>query len=91
MQEKSIGEGDSPASEDFGYQRAVLAQVLAHHPSRLTYTELAREVCEDPDSFDQGDGIARAVRDLAASGLVRTEGTAVVPSRAALHFDRLGL
>ena len=81
--------GPSPANEDARDQRVVLTRVLALHPSHLTFPELASEVCEDPDSFKEGDALARAVRDLAAAGLLRMSGTYVVPTRAALHFDSL--
>jgi hypothetical protein len=51
--------------------------------------ELARELCEDAEDFAEGDALARAVRDLIAAGLLRMEGEAVVPTVAAIHFDRL--
>ncbi len=79
----------SPAGEDARYQRTVLTRILALHPSHLTFPELAAEVCEDPDDFKEGDALARAVRDLAISGLLRMNGSHVVPTRAALHFDAL--
>ncbi len=89
MQSKGIGVGDSPAADDLRDQRVVLTRVLALHPNRLTLPELAREVCEDPGDFTEGDALARAVRDLAAAGLLRMSGVHVVPTRAAIHFDRL--
>ena len=79
----------SPAEEDAKTERIVLMVVLAHHPTHLTMPELAAEVCEDPDDFAEGDALARAVRDLGAAGLVRMNGALVMPTRAALHFDRL--
>ena len=81
--------GPSPANEDARDQRAVLTRVLALHPTHLTLPELAREVCQDPDSFEEGDAVARAVRDLAVSGLLRMNGAVVMPTRAAVHFDSL--
>lgn len=77
----------SPCStehEDERAQRAVLSLVLAQHPAQLTICEIAREV-----AVDEGDGPERAVRDLVGVGLLRCEGAVVLPTRAALHFDRL--
>jgi hypothetical protein len=79
----------SPVGEGARYQRTVLTRVLALHPTHLTFPELAREVCKDPDSFKEGDALARAVRDLAVAGLLRMNGSHLVPTRAALHFDSL--
>ena len=79
----------SPADEDTKAERSVLMQVLAQHPTYRTMSELAAAVLEDPDDFAEGDALARAVRDLGAAGLVRMNGALVMPTRAALHFDRL--
>lgn len=79
----------SPARDDSRDQHAVLTRVLALHPTHLTLTELAREVCEDPESFEEGDAVARAVRDLAAAGLLHMNGALIAPTRAAVHFDAL--
>lgn len=62
-------------------QRAVLALILSEHPAQLTTGELSREV---------GTAVEQAVDDLAGFGLLRREGQSVLPTRAALHFDRLG-
>ncbi len=78
-----------PAKDDAHHQRVVLTRVLVLHPTHLTLPELAHEVCEDPEDFSEGDALARAVRDLAAAGLMRMSGIYVVPTRAALHFDSL--
>jgi hypothetical protein len=79
----------SNETQDARDQRVVLTRVLALHPSHLSLPELAAEVCEDPSDFTEGDALARAVRDLAAAGLVRMNGIVVMPTRAALHFDSL--
>lgn len=68
--------------EDQYTQRAVLALVLHEHPALLTLGDLAMEV--EPE-----DALTRAVRDLTALGLLRREGGSVLPTRAALHFNRL--
>jgi hypothetical protein len=62
-------------------QRAVLSLVLHEHPMLLTLGDLAMEVGDND--------VADAVRDLTAIGLLRREGGSVLPTRAALHFDRL--
>ena len=79
----------TPAGDDARAQHAVLIRVLALHPTNLTLPELSREVCEDSESFEEGDAVARAVRDLAAAGLLRMNGALIVPTRAAVHFDGL--
>lgn len=77
--------------EDATVQRAVLALVLFQHPAQLTLAELTRELSEDPESPAQRDAVDRAVRDLAGSGLLHRHGEFVLPTRAALRFDRLAL
>jgi hypothetical protein len=64
-------------------------QVLRRHPTHLSMPELAREVCEDPDDFAEGDALARAVRDLTVAGLLRMNGMLIVPTLAAVHFNDL--
>ena len=63
-------------------QRAVLSLVLHEHPTLLASDEVEREI-------GPGDAVARALRDLTGVGLLRQEGASVLPTRAALHFDRL--
>lgn len=77
------------AGDDAAVEAMVLRQVLLLHPVQLTLEELAREVLEDPDDFDQRDAIERAVRDLSRAGLLHAGGEFVVPSRAALRFAEL--
>lgn len=63
-------------------QHAVLSLVLFEHPACLASEEIEREI-------GSGDATERAMRDLAGVGLLRREGASVLPTRAALHFDRL--
>ena len=63
-------------------QRAVLSLVLDEHPILLASDEVEREI-------GVGDSTERAMRDLTYVGLLRREGASVLPTRAALHFDRL--
>jgi predicted transcriptional regulator len=67
---------------DQGTQSAVMALVLAEHPMQLTLGDLAMEI-------DGEDSVAQAVRDLIAVGLLRRNGDSLLPTRAALVFDRL--
>ncbi len=53
-----------PAEEDAQTQRAVLALLLAEHPTQLTCSEFVRELSADPDAFAARDDVERAVRDL---------------------------
>jgi hypothetical protein len=77
------------ARKDAAIQSAVLALLLDQHPTQLTLAELAREVAADPGDFAQRDAIARAVRDLVGVGLLHRHGDFAIPTRAAVHFDRL--
>ena len=69
-------------SDDARMQRAVLSLVLDEHPSCLAASEIEREI-------GTGDATERALLDLTGAGLLRREGATVLPTRAALHFDRL--
>jgi hypothetical protein len=80
---------EAPASADLRTERVVLAFLLDEHPTRLTVHELAFAL--DAKDFAEKDAIARAVSDLAGVGLVRVDGEVVSPTRAALHFDAMGV
>ena len=67
---------------DAAAQRAVLSLVLHEHPALLAASEVEREI-------GPGDAVERAMRDLTGVGLLRREGASILPTRAALHFDRL--
>jgi hypothetical protein len=69
-------------NEDAAAQRAVLSLVLDEHPTLLAASEVEREI-------GPGDATERAMHDLTGAGLLRREGASVLPTRAALHFDRL--
>jgi hypothetical protein len=69
-------------NEDARAQRAVLSLVLFEHPALLAASEVEREI-------GPGDATERAMHDLTRAGLLRREGASVLPTRAALHFDRL--
>lgn len=67
---------------DDATQRAVLSLVLQEHPTLLAADEVTREI-------GAGDASERAMLDLTGAGLIRREGVTILPTRAALHFDRL--
>lgn len=79
----------APGVEDAAIEAAVLRQLLALHPVQLTLGELVREIAGEPRGFALADAVARAVRELAAAGLVHRSGDVVLPSRAALRFEEL--
>ncbi|MDQ2631501.1 MAG: hypothetical protein M3Y75_11120 [Actinomycetota bacterium] len=88
MQDKAKSAGN--AGEDQQVERAVLSHVIETHPATLRLSDLIREL-GDPEDFSQRDGIERAVRELVQGGLLfRCEG-AVLPTRAALYLNELGL
>jgi hypothetical protein len=73
--------------EDRACEAAVLHHVLALHPAPLTLEDILREL--GAEDFGKRDAIERAVRDLAACGLLRRSEALVLPSHAALRFDEL--
>jgi hypothetical protein len=87
-----VGELDdirSTAAEDKTVESAVLQHVLALHPATVTLDEVVREMSGGDESFAERDSVERAVRDLAAAGLLHLSESLVLPSRAALRFDEL--
>ncbi len=85
-------EGDhirSSAEQDRVVESAVLQHLLALHPTAVTVDELVRELTPDGGSFAHSDAVERAVHDLVGAGLLHRSESLVLPSRAALRFDRL--
>lgn len=76
-------------AEDENVESAVLRQLLDLHPTRLTMAELTREVVGSRNSFAERDAVERAVRDLAATGLLHQGEEFVAPTRAALRLSEL--
>lgn len=76
-------------AEDESFESVVLRQLLDLHPTRLTVAELNRELSSDRRGFAERDAVERAIRDLAAVGLVHRDEEFVAPTRAALRFSEL--
>lgn len=79
----------TPKAEDETIEGAVLRQLLDLHPVQLTLAEVVREMSPEKADFSQRDAVARAVKQLAAAGLVHHSGELVLPTRAALRFYEL--
>lgn len=86
---KGAAEPPTPQAEDLRDQAAVLTHVLAHWPTQLRDCDLVRELAGDSGVFTERDQIERAVRDLTGAGLLFRCEPIVLPTRAALHYDRL--
>ncbi len=74
-------------AEDESMESAVLRRLLDLHPTRLTREELLREL--GGGGFAERDAVERAVRDLAAAGLLHRGEEFVAPTRAALRLSEL--
>jgi hypothetical protein len=86
---KRAAEPPTPEAQDLHDQAVVLTQVLTNWPTHLRVSDLLREIVSDPRDFAQRDKVERAVRDLVSAGLVFRCESVVMPTRAALHFNRL--
>jgi hypothetical protein len=78
--------------EDEREQRAVLRFVLELYPATLTQDELLRELTGGGfPGHSESDAIWRAIRDLAASGLLHSlgEDEMLRPTRAAMRYWEL--
>ena len=92
MQAKSSCRVAAPnEADDIRDQRVVLTHVLAIHPMHLRVPEIVRDITAGSEEFAEGDGLERAIRDLTGAGLLCCPGGVVMPSRAALHADQLGV
>lgn len=77
------------AEQDAQTESAVLAFILEEHPAQLTITEVSLVLNADQNAPDSGDAVERAVRELVSAGLLHCQGAFVLPTRAALYFNRL--
>jgi hypothetical protein len=94
MHDHPMGAGEdrarTTAEEDVREQSQVLREVLLIHPETTTYEELVRRLTVASEEFADRDRVQRAVRDLVAVGLLHLRaGDLVLPTRAAVSFDRL--
>lgn len=89
MARDGSGESWAPAAEDAALESAVLQLVLDLHPAQATVADLLREIGGESPGFAERDAVERAVRDLAAVGLLHRHDEFVMPTRAALRFDQL--
>jgi hypothetical protein len=84
------GKGPTPAEQDLREQAAVLGHVLWLYPQTLTQVELLLEMTGGHKAtYAERDRHRRAVRDLAAGGLLNLDTRLVIPTRAALFFGEL--
>jgi hypothetical protein len=83
--------GDSPAIEDAAVKTAILAFVFDQHHAHLTFAELSLAMNYGREDFAAEDAIERAIRELVGAGLLRVVGGLILPTRAALYFDSLGV
>lgn len=65
-------------------QRAVMALALEVYPRWRTIPEIAREM-------GNGGALSRAILELIKLGLLESYGSAIRPTKAIAHFDRLKL
>jgi len=79
----------TPAEDDAVVEGAVLRLLLELHPALIAFEELLREIAAGAADFGQRDALERALRDLAAAGLLHRNGDLVLPSRAAVRCDEL--
>lgn len=86
---KELKECRTNWAEDEGIESAVLSQLLDLHPAQLTPEELLREMSGGRRVFAERDAVERAVRELAAAGLLHKGEDFVTPTRAALRFSEL--
>ena len=87
MHDKPIGAGDecagNAAERDDRGQAAVLQQLLLIYPEPITRAELVREMTL---AGTEPDWVERAIRDLAAFGLLhRRDDDLLIPTRAAVR------
>jgi hypothetical protein len=75
--------------EDLGLQSAVLLHLLVSHPIQLTEAELIAALNQGRQDFGERDDIERAVRQLAAVGLLHRHGDFVLPSAPAFRSHEL--
>lgn len=87
--DRGLPDPSTPASEDSKVEWAVLGYLLDEHPDRFTIPEVSRAMNAGETGFDREDAVERAIRDLVGAGLLHCCGGFVLPTRAALYYERL--
>lgn len=81
-----------PTEDDRKIEAAILAFVFDQHPAHLTISELSLAVVQGREDFDDAsEEVESAIRELVGAGLLRIACGLVLPTRAALYFDGLGV
>jgi hypothetical protein len=75
---------ERPSEQDKTNQRALLSLALFEFPQHLSIPRLAVEIAA-------GDPLELAITELITVGLLHREGSVVLPTIAARHFDWLEL
>jgi hypothetical protein len=78
-------QADHPIQWPHALERALLILLLRNGPCQLPTNELIRELRDPPDVVEH------AIDALVGAGLARREGALVLPTRAAVRFDELGI
>jgi hypothetical protein len=77
----------TPEQEDLLVQSGVMTVVLCEFPTVLSLEDVVAEVGATSGEIRTTE----AVKELTVLGLLRREGSLVLPTRAALRFNRLPL
>jgi hypothetical protein len=80
--------GDSPEERDLLVEQALLSEIIALHPDRLTPEELVRWMKGEPSAAGR-IAILDALLSLKRSGLTRQNGEVVEPTHVALRADEI--
>ena len=71
------------------WEGAALSRVLNLCPVNLRIAEIVLELAGPSTEFSVRDGYEQAIKDLIGVGLLFEAGGLIVPTRAALHFNKL--
>jgi predicted transcriptional regulator len=85
----AIEDARTTRTDDEAVEAAVLRHLLELDPTRLTLAELTRELAGEGASFAERDAIERAVRELAAVGLLYRSEDRIGPTRSAARVSEL--
>ncbi|MCW2981300.1 MAG: hypothetical protein JWO14_3027 [Solirubrobacterales bacterium] len=80
--------GQTNDVQDQAAEAATLDRVLWLHPTHLTEAELLLSLFAS-DAGPLRESFERAVRDLVADGLLRIDGSSIVPTMAAVRSEEI--